>query len=199
VERDDRQRVPRTQMPWPARLWRHKLRGVCVPGGIVVLLLVPLQWLPLNGKPLVAIEYEFLTHLPEFCVNCHLMQTRYVSWRRSSHANAASCIDCHSEPGFRGQIKANITGARYPYALVTGDRSGSVIEANVSSSACLKCHASSELTLEVHGASPGKTGDECTACHDHRMVHPLSMSPRDRRVTQRHPRRIDPSRIGGGR
>jgi cytochrome c nitrite reductase small subunit len=42
------------------------------------------------------------TSMPDFCNSCHVMNTRYVSWQRSPHGAAATCIECHSEPGWGG-------------------------------------------------------------------------------------------------
>ena len=38
---------------------------------------------------------SYLSDAPETCMNCHVMTTQYVTWQHSSHANVATCNDCH--------------------------------------------------------------------------------------------------------
>src|SRR5918994_7087221 len=93
--------------------------------GIVVALLGLAAW--------GAVAY---TARPDFCASCHLMQTRYVSWKRSPHYAAATCIQCHSEPGLIGEVKAHLNGTRYLWVILTGDKSGTILRAAVSSATC---------------------------------------------------------------
>src|ERR1051325_4163857 len=32
---------------------------------------------------------------PRACVNCHIMNSEYDSWQKSSHHAVAKCVDCH--------------------------------------------------------------------------------------------------------
>lgn len=112
---------------------------------------------------------------PGFCNICHIMSTRYVSWQRSDHWNKATCIQCHSEPGTIGEIKAHLRGARYVYALVTGTRAAPVLTAEVSNASCERCHKTDELGGIIRGHDPEhaahlQLGMKCTACHDN-LVH----------------------------
>jgi hypothetical protein len=43
--------------------------------------------------------YSYLTNDPAACANCHVMRDHFVAWTRSSHANVATCNDCHTPPG----------------------------------------------------------------------------------------------------
>ena len=85
------------------------------------------------------------TSQPSFCNNCHLMNTRFVSWQRSPHMAAATCIQCHSEPGRWEELKAHLNGARYLYVMLTGEKSGPFIKAEVSDASCLRCHRRERL------------------------------------------------------
>jgi len=38
---------------------------------------------------------SYLSNDPSACVNCHIMAPFYQSWSKSSHANWATCNDCH--------------------------------------------------------------------------------------------------------
>lgn len=112
---------------------------------------------------------------PGFCNTCHIMQTRYVSWFRSSHGEKATCIECHSEPGILGGLEAHIGGLRYVYARLTGTRTGPVIRATVSNDSCLRCHEDEPLGAVVKGHDPNHVlhiaeNVNCAACHNN-LVH----------------------------
>ena len=126
----------------------------------------------------------YYASLPSFCNSCHIMQTRYVSWKRSSHGDRVKCITCHSEPGLWGEMKAHIEGTRYIYALVTGERSGPILKAKVGNPTCLQCHA--ERARAARDRVARRRGDHaahvradvsCGACHGS-LVHG-SLSGRD--------------------
>ncbi len=38
---------------------------------------------------------SYLSHAPKACINCHVMNTQYATWQHSSHAQRATCIECH--------------------------------------------------------------------------------------------------------
>ena len=45
---------------------------------------------------------SYLSDAPETCMNCHVMTTQYVTWQHSSHAEVATCNDCHVPHDFAG-------------------------------------------------------------------------------------------------
>ena len=142
---------------------------------IVVVMLVG-SWIPVRGKPLAKISYEMLANKPEMCATCHIMGTRYTSFRRSSHAEVAVCMDCHSDPGFIGEMEAHLDGVSYLYALVTGSRSGTIIKAEVSNESCLDCHPE-YLEEKPLQAIHIKAGGKCSDCHDNLMIHRSNLIP----------------------
>lgn len=40
--------------------------------------------------------HSYFSDDPEACVNCHVMDDQFEAWGHSSHANVATCNDCHS-------------------------------------------------------------------------------------------------------
>lgn len=38
---------------------------------------------------------SYLSKDPKACINCHVMNTQYATWQHSSHAQRATCIECH--------------------------------------------------------------------------------------------------------
>jgi cytochrome c nitrite reductase small subunit len=110
------------------------------------------------------------TATPTFCNTCHVMNTRYVSWQRSSHGIAATCIECHSEPGWWEELKAHLNGTRYLYVMLTGEKTGPLIRAEVSDASCLRCHQRDRLPEVVHNhrvlhAKHLGLGVNCVSCH----------------------------------
>lgn len=117
----------------------------------------------------VAVAALFVTARPEFCRTCHLMKTRYVSWERSDHHPHAECLDCHAEPGFWGEIRAHLDGARYVYVLFTG-RPQVILRAEVPPSTCVQCHPLDEVDDAVFGIdvphrAHSSAGIKCEWCH----------------------------------
>ena len=43
--------------------------------------------------------FSYLSDDPAACINCHIMSVSYQSWSRSSHAQWATCNDCHVPQG----------------------------------------------------------------------------------------------------
>lgn len=127
---------------------------------------------------------SYLSDEPEACINCHIMNPEYVTWRHSSHARVANCNDCHvpHDSTWRKYFfKAN-DGLRHS-ALFTLRMERQVIEAipeskEVIQQNCVRCHSA---TMARAGA-PGHASEErtCIDCHrevPHGRVHSLSSTP----------------------
>lgn len=127
---------------------------------------------------------SYLVDDPETCVNCHVMTTQYVTWQHSSHAEAATCNDCHvphdhliTEYAFKakdGLKHATIFTMRWePQVIRLSEGAVPVVEEN-----CRRCHRAviEDLALEAHAA-----GDlRCWDCHrevPHGSVRSLSATP----------------------
>jgi nitrate/TMAO reductase-like tetraheme cytochrome c subunit len=110
------------------------------------------------------------TASPDFCASCHVMETRHVSWLRSGHAGKATCIECHSDPGPWGELKAHLNGTRYLYVMLSGEKSGPILRAHVPGATCAHCHAPASLPEarpdgRIAHREHLARGLECTACH----------------------------------
>src|SRR5436309_2476882 len=46
---------------------------------------------------------SYLTNNPQACANCHVMQSYYDGWIKSSHRSVAVCNDCHAPHNFIGK------------------------------------------------------------------------------------------------
>jgi cytochrome c nitrite reductase small subunit len=64
---------------------------------------------------------SYLTNDPAACANCHVMQTHYDAWLRSSHRAAATCNDCHTPEGLVGKYAAKASnGFWHSFAFTSG-------------------------------------------------------------------------------
>ena len=84
------------------------------------------------------------TETAAFCGQCHTMGPELKAYQMSPHRNVA-CVECHTEPGVAGWIKAKINGTRqlvqiltatYPKPIPAPDHS----DLPPTSVTCLKCH-----------------------------------------------------------
>jgi len=119
---------------------------------------------------------SYLSDDPKACINCHIMNTQYDSWSRSSHHARATCNDCHvphdsiiskyavkAEHGYRHSKGFTLQDFHEPIRITKGSRD--VVIDN-----CVRCHES--MTSEIRLAAPGHNaaagvsgGVDCIHCH----------------------------------
>ena len=90
------------------------------------------------------------------CINCHVMESYYATWQHSSHAQRATCVECHlpvdnyidkyaskTRDGLNHSVAftLNAYGKRM---LITDDGARRVKEN------CVRCHASFSKTIIKH-------------------------------------------------
>jgi cytochrome c nitrite reductase small subunit len=127
---------------------------------------------------------SYLSETPATCMNCHVMATEYVTWQHSSHANVATCNDCHvphtslaAHWAFKakdGLWHSTVFTMRWePQAIRISKGAISVVEAN-----CRRCHA---RVIENVCLADRQDGDlRCWECHrevPHGSVRSLSTTP----------------------
>ncbi|MCU0317276.1 MAG: cytochrome c nitrite reductase small subunit [Fimbriimonadaceae bacterium] len=127
---------------------------------------------------------SYLSDKPETCINCHVMKPYYASWQHSSHANAATCTDCHvphdslvSKYAYKAKDGARhstiFTLRKEPQVLRATAEAREVIQAN-----CIRCHT--QLVSELPGVTAHSTDRSCVECHrevPHGRAGSLSSSP----------------------
>ena len=106
---------------------------------------------------------------PAACANCHIMQSQYDSWQKSSHHGAAGCVDCHLPHTF---IDKYVAKAENGYHHSTGftfqdfhepimikEKNSRILQHN-----CVNCH--DELVGDLAPAAhPGGGDIQCVHCH----------------------------------
>jgi cytochrome c nitrite reductase small subunit len=106
---------------------------------------------------------------PRACANCHVMNTEYDSWIKSSHHIVARCVDCHLPHAPIPKLLAKAeNGWHHSKGFTLEDFHEPILlkpkSAQILQEACLSCHG--EL---VHGIVAGSTTDDdavkCIHCH----------------------------------
>jgi len=105
---------------------------------------------------------------PKACVNCHIMQSEYDAWQKSSHHQVAVCIDCHlphafipkylakAENGWRHGQK--FTTQQFVEPIVVQAAGRRILQEN-----CVRCHE--QITHQMAGESSDAEQLPCTHCH----------------------------------
>jgi cytochrome c nitrite reductase small subunit len=109
---------------------------------------------------------------PRACTNCHIMEPEYAGWQKSSHHDAAVCIDCHlphafvskyltkAENGYRhGKL---FTTQTFEEPITIKPAGLAILQSN-----CERCHA--DLVHDIAGSegAASDSGDplRCIHCH----------------------------------
>ena len=110
----------------------------------------------------------YLSNDPKACANCHVMQSHYDSYLKSSHEHVATCNDCHlphdpigkwmtkADNGFFHSLAFTTNSFHEPIQIKDRNR-------RVTQSACLHCHA--DFVNHMLPAEPGGDMQLCVHCH----------------------------------
>lgn len=110
----------------------------------------------------------YLTNNPASCANCHVMQSHYDSWVKSSHKNVATCNDCHLPHDFLGKwLTKGDNGFFHSLAFTTNDFHEPIRikprNRRVTQNACIGCHGDFvNPMLPEHSGGPMLN---CVQCH----------------------------------
>ena len=112
---------------------------------------------------------SYLSNDPKACVNCHVMQTHYDGWQKSSHHAVAVCNDCHTPHSFVGKYLTKAENGYHHSRAFTLQDFPDVIRireknARILRDSCLHCHASMVDHLVAHGGKDPEPMD-CVRCH----------------------------------
>jgi nitrate/TMAO reductase-like tetraheme cytochrome c subunit len=97
----------------------------------------------------VAVQW---TETAAFCGQCHTMEPELKAYELSPHREVA-CVECHTEPGVAGWVKAKVNGTRQLVQILTGTFSTPIPPPDHSnlpptSVTCLKCHDTEPLVAQ---------------------------------------------------
>ncbi|MBM3333223.1 hypothetical protein FJY63_01035 [Candidatus Sumerlaeota bacterium] len=115
---------------------------------------------------------------PEFCLNCHIMEPYYNSWKASNHKDV-NCLVCHFEPGVQGFVRGKVVAFSQFVRYITTTY-GSKPWAEIPDTNCLRegCHEGEQLKGPIeyrkgvpfdhsHHLGDTRRGKQlrCTSCH----------------------------------
>lgn len=112
---------------------------------------------------------SYLKTDPKACANCHIMQSQYDAWSKSSHHAVAVCVDCHLPHDFVPKYAAKLengwrhgekfTTQNFVEPIVVQARGRAILQEN-----CLRCHG--DMVQHIAPASERERDDlSCTHCH----------------------------------
>ncbi|HBA85633.1 MAG TPA: cytochrome c nitrite reductase small subunit [Verrucomicrobia bacterium] len=124
---------------------------------------------------------SYLSDAPEVCINCHVMNSAYATWRQGSHGPVALCVDCHlphdnfvakmAFKAYDGMKHSYVFTFRLePQVLELSPAAVHVVQGN-----CVRCHYQQFQMIRLADSTERK----CWDCHDgaHGAVISLSASP----------------------
>ena len=126
----------------------------------------------IGGYTLVYAEaFSYMSSDSKVCANCHIMNSQYDSWQKSSHHAAAGCVDCHLPHDFLGKWTAKaLNGYHHSKAFTLQDFDEPIRikpgNARILQDNCLACHGA----LVHEAAAETGRGDEFTCVHCHSSV-----------------------------
>lgn len=124
--------------------------------------------------------HAYLSNDPNACTNCHVMQSYYDSWVKSSHHSVAVCNDCHVPDYAVGKwVSKADNGFFHSLVFTTGDFKDPIqIKARnskIAQESCISCHQD----LVNHMLPVEEGGDMLSCVHCHASVgHAQTVAPR---------------------
>ena len=136
---------------------------------------------------------SYLSTDPKACINCHVMNTQYATWQHSSHAERATCVECHlptdgfidkyvakAKDGFNHTLAFTLDN--YDHAMKISDDGAKRVQKN-----CISCHSSITSVVSSNANKYHNFDDEnvengrkCWSCHKqvpHGKVRGLTTTP----------------------
>ena len=114
---------------------------------------------------------SYLSTDPKACINCHIMEDRYNGWIAGSHANAATCSDCHlpHDNVVHKYFVKGENGLMHALKFTTGWHPENIearpVSLAITNEACLSCHGA--LTEDIRHPGTSEDGEvfDCVRCH----------------------------------
>ncbi len=121
--------------------------------------------------------FSYLGSSSETCINCHVMEPYYDSWRKSSHARDTTCVSCHMPKAednlfYYGWYKfksgyshsESFTLNNYPRVMEATAESREIIQQN-----CKDCHSRILSNMDAINSDIDHDidrGRNCSLCHE---------------------------------
>lgn len=89
--------------------------------------------------------FSYFSTDPKACANCHIMNSQYDSWQKSSHHAVAGCVDCHLPHTFIAKYIAKaengyhhskaFTTQEFQEPIMIKEKNSRILQHN-----CVECH-----------------------------------------------------------
>ena len=112
---------------------------------------------------------SYLSNDATACANCHIMQSHFDAWIKSTHKAVATCNDCHApHDSLIGKLWVKgINGFNHSLAFTTGrfDEPIRITDANraVTEGACRHCHQ--QIVHAIDASPKPEDALSCIRCH----------------------------------
>jgi cytochrome c nitrite reductase small subunit len=113
--------------------------------------------------------FSYFSTDPKACANCHIMNSEYDSWVKSSHHIVATCVDCHLPHALGPKLVAKgVNGYHHSKGFTFQDFHEPIMikphNSRILQEACLSCH--SDLVRDiVAGSTTEANAVRCVHCH----------------------------------
>jgi len=149
------------------------------------------RWSPIFGLALVIILAvgvpSYYTSRDSYCGSCHIMETYYETWEKSTHARIP-CVDCHNESGAIGLVKGKSALFRQVVVNVIFRPDKVKGPGAMPNGNCIACHAEhrkitsgADLKLPAAHHKMKDNPFQCVDCH-RLLVH--DMTPNGKNVVR---------------
>lgn len=113
--------------------------------------------------------FSYFTTDPKACANCHIMNSQYDSWVKSSHHIVATCVDCHLPHALLPKLIAKgVNGYHHSKGFTFQDFHEPIMikphNSRILQDACLRCHGDLVHDL-VAGSTTDANAVRCVHCH----------------------------------
>ena len=114
--------------------------------------------------------FSYMSDDPKVCVNCHIMQSQYDSWLKSSHHAVAGCVDCHLPHDFIGKYIAKGENGWHHSVAFTLQNFHEPIRITPKNAAilqqtCINCHDALVHDLAAGAVAADPQAVQCVHCH----------------------------------
>lgn len=125
---------------------------------------------------------SYLSTDPKACINCHVMDTAYTSWRHSTH-NQVACVSCHMpQDSLVDALYAKaVDGMKHAYFFTVEDRENFGISedgARRVQKNCVSCHTDlMQVSQSTHQDIEARMCWDCHREAPHGSVRGQSSTP----------------------
>ncbi len=112
--------------------------------------------------------FSYMKADPKACMNCHVMQSHFEAWTKSTHRAVAACNDCHTSGNIASKYSQKaVNGFLHSWAFTTGYFHEPIqikgFNKRIVMKNCLSCHSQMEQASRFEHTGFGTKN--CLDCH----------------------------------